>query len=218
MKQSILEQLQDVDIRLPHVNALTRLRRSFFALSAGGATRYSVTFENVIEHLWKTRRFHGRIPIKGVIFIEDLVHAVGCLNGSGAAWVDLIEHHERVLIRQCLSRIDESDAIVYVRRFFRELQQTQATVSADPLTLQGFIGDRPVRVWLGEQISDALTGGVTIHQAHKSTIHWRSVRRVNHLPDGTDASVSPHALRFPTLQADRYPSESASLPAAPSSD
>lgn len=181
---------------IPRSGALTRLRRSFFALSGAAAMRYEVSFEQIVEHLWRARCRHGRLPLRSIVFIEDLVHAVGCLGGSSLAWTDLREEYERPLIRQCLSRIEESDAIVFVRRYLRQLQQ-RCLDGSDVSDLDEFIGDRPLRVWLGELVSDALTGGVAVHRARQTTLRWPYTPAQRGFSTPWAAGDTARSLRFP---------------------
>jgi hypothetical protein len=223
MKQPSTEAAPGSIVAVSPQNELTRLRRSFFALGAVPPARYGVEFDHVIEHLWRARCRHGRLPLRGIVYLEDLIHAIGCLGGRSRAWSDLRELHERPLIRQCLSRIEEADAIVFVRRFLSQLQQrcsAAAGVTGDrPNELDEFIGDRPLRSWLGELLSDALTGGVAVHRARQTRLRWP----FRHLRAGLIAMVNPEAppeaYRFPVPPYDdSADDDDAPLSAVPSSD
>ena len=180
---------------VPRQNALTRMRRSFFASSGELGVSYHIEFPQVVDHLWQIRCRHGRIPLKHIVFIDDLIHVTGCLSGNLKAWADLHERYERPLIRQCLSRIEESEAIVFVRRFLRKLQQR--TLEGTTYELDEFIGDRPLQAWLGELISDALTGGVAVHRTQQTSLRWPHRKTTNQMFALAYAKDDIPTLQFP---------------------
>ncbi|MCZ6834806.1 MAG: hypothetical protein O7G85_03440 [Planctomycetota bacterium] len=182
------------------------MRRGFFACNIESKSFYQIDFDDIVEHLWRARCRHGRLPLKHILFVEDLTHVTGCLAGDHQAWADLHERYERPLIRQCLSRIEESEAIVFVRRYLRQLQQR--SLAGTSRELDEYIGDRPLRVWLGEMIADVLTGGVAVHRTRRTSLRWprRSAQ------DSLFALAYPQGeaptLPFPTIDPTRNEDDS----------
>lgn len=202
MNWRMLEQAEFIDSPLNRSNTITRLRRCYFSLGGETAMRYGIGFEHLIEHLWNARRIRGQIRghirLRCIVHIEDLIHCVACREGISVAWGDLREQHERFLIRQCANRIEESDAIVFVRRYLKELQQGVQDPKRSGCVLSEFIGDRPLRLWLGERITDATSSGVAIHRARRSTVHWTTLKQ-NHDSTGsqTKGDTANSVYRFP---------------------
>ncbi|MHC4220520.1 MAG: hypothetical protein ACYSU7_18940 [Planctomycetota bacterium] len=129
------------------------LRRAYFAQAGEIAMRYGVRFERVLDHLVVVRPGHFQHAIPVVRYLDDLIHAVACLDGVDLAWRDLSERHERALIRACRHWLDATDAIVFVRRLLAGLRGDQ---EPDLQTLRSFDGSCSLRRWLGDRIVGAL--------------------------------------------------------------
>jgi hypothetical protein len=131
------------------------LRRAYFAHAGEIAMRYGVRFERVLDHLDGLRGEHAQQSIPVVRHLDDLIHAVACLEGVDLAWRDLGERHERALIRACRHWLEATDAIVFVRRLLAGLglrRDRQPGVQ----TLRSFDGSCSLRRWLGDRIVGAL--------------------------------------------------------------
>ena len=190
------------EARYPRTNALTQLRRAYFSRCSTYASRYHVSFEHILRHLWQARKSHSRIKLRRIGYLEDLVHAIGCINNISTAWSDLSEQNERMLVRQCLSHLKDSESIVFVRRYLTELRHNNPMGHKSCPDLQGFIGDRPLHLWLYEQMIESLTSGVSVHQGRFSK--FRQTSRFNLIPDQGFANTtrsSSSAYQFPVHKA-----------------
>jgi hypothetical protein len=142
-------------------NLGAEIRRAFFAKGGTLAKRYRITLDQVLAHIEVAeevahartdsgRRLHlSRIPAS----IEDLILATACCHGIGRAWQDCRDLHAPLLSRACEMRLHEVDALLFVRRFWEDLEATTrgATVAAGP-RMQDFLGTRPIRVWLADRL------------------------------------------------------------------
>lgn len=164
----------DYEARSPRTNALTQLRHTYFSRCAACAARYHVSFEDIVRHLWQARTIQSRINLRRIGYLEDLVHAIGCIQHISTAWCDLSEQNERMLVRQCLSHLEDSESIVFVRRYLTELRQQNTTGKKYRIDLQGFIGDRPLHLWLYERMMETLISGVAVHQSRRSKFRQTS--------------------------------------------
>jgi hypothetical protein len=172
-----------------HPNCLPQtaadLRRSYFAQAGDTAMRYGIPFDRVLDHLVLLQAEHPENSIPVVRYLEDLIHAVACVDGLDLAWRDLAERHERALIRACRHWLEATDAIVFVRRLLAGLRRDQEP-GAPPL--RRYDGSCSLRRWLGDRIVGAL---------NRSGTRLRPVRppdldQANDAPDG-----EPAALRWP---------------------
>jgi len=77
--------------------AIARLRSEFFARAGELATRYGISCDQVVIHLWRGRKAAHGVRLRNVSHFEDLVLAVACSHNSGRAWADLAILHERTL-------------------------------------------------------------------------------------------------------------------------
>ncbi len=184
------------EARYPRTNALTQLRRAYFSRCAATAARYHVSFEDIVRHLWQARTMQSRINLRRIGYLEDLVHAIGCLLHISTAWGDLSEQNERLLVRQCQSHLEDSESIVFVRRYLTELRQQNTTDKKCSLELQGYIGDRPLHLWLYERMIETLTSGVSVHRYRRS--NFRKTSRFNPSPlQGHTDNVKVSSATFP---------------------
>lgn len=190
------------EARSPRTNALTQLRHAYFSRCAACAARYHVSFEDIVRHLWQARTIQSRINLRRIGYLEDLVHAIGCIQHISTAWCDLSEQNERMLVRQCLSHLEDSESIVFVRRYLTELRQQNTTGKKYRIDLRGFIGDRPLHLWLYERMMETLTSGVAVHRNHRSNFRPTSRFTINPaqgLADKTNAASA--AFPFPVHKA-----------------
>jgi hypothetical protein len=132
---------------------VSELRRAYFAHAGEIAMRYGIRFERVLDHLETLRLEHPQHSFPAVRYLDDLIHAVACLDGVDLAWRDLGEQHERALTRACGQWLEATDAIVFVRRLLAGLRTNgQSGVQ----TLSSFDGSCSLRRWLGDRIVGAL--------------------------------------------------------------
>ena len=133
------------EARYPRTNALTQLRRGYFSRCAATAARYHVSFEDIVRHLWRARAIQTRINLRRVGYLEDLVHAIGCLQHISTAWGDLSEQNERMLVRQCQSHLEDSESIVISPQ-----GEIMAEASHDPQVLQAELNPIAIHGWREE--------------------------------------------------------------------
>jgi hypothetical protein len=139
-------------------NSMGRLRGAYFGQGSDSAARYHVTFDRALRHLWKARRANRFLRVRRVMNVDDLVHAIACVDDLQMAWVELAERYERGLVRQCRGNFDEIEATLAVRRMFAELRHrsVESMAFAAP-TLRTYWGDRPLRTWLADRLSVILS-------------------------------------------------------------
>ncbi len=136
--------------------SLAKLRCAYFAHAAESAARYGVTFERLLLHLWQARQVNRRLLMRSVVYIDDLVHAVACVDQVGLAWADLVERYERALIRRCRGTQDEIEATLFVRRLFADLKRRNEQPCSPALpSFRNYIGNRPLRNWLADRLNAA---------------------------------------------------------------
>lgn len=138
-------------------SAVGKLRAAFFAQAGESAFRYHIDFERVLAHLWKARSAHRRLFLQSVKYIDDVVHAIACIDDVGLAWADLGERYERALLRRCRGGQDEIEATIFVRRLFAQLRRRSRDDSFPALvpSLRSYGGNRPLRNWLADRLSAA---------------------------------------------------------------
>ena len=133
---------------------ISRIRRAFFASAAESAARYGVHCDRVIVHLWELRQRHPRFRLRQVTNIDDLVHAIACVDESNMAWAELNSFHERGLVSLCRIPSDEITSTIMIRRFFSALRRRHQTLSAlNSPSIRDYAGDRPLRTWLNERLN-----------------------------------------------------------------
>ncbi|MDZ4754021.1 MAG: hypothetical protein SGJ11_05945 [Phycisphaerae bacterium] len=180
---------------------ISRIRREFFARAAQQATRYSVTLDGLVSHLERANLAITPGPARVLSFIDDLVLAVACVRGHPRAWHDAWEKHESVLIRASRMRLEDSDAIIFARRFWIDLYATTVDCNnlgaaprfatgrnGAPSRLGEFVGGRSLRIWLTDRLLGRLEletsravrglscGLPTGHQSNGSNSFGNSVR------------------------------------------
>lgn len=142
-------------------NLIESVRRTFFAKGGELSTRYKVTLEQVLAHIEVAEEYAlaksdsnrrtniSRIPTS----IEDIIRATACCHGNGMAWQDCRELHTQLLIRACEIRLREIDAILFVRRFWDEIEsRTKGNIGSGGPCMQDYLGTRPLRIWLADRL------------------------------------------------------------------
>jgi len=139
---------------LPKERGISRIRRAFFATAAEVAARYGVDGDRVIVHLWELRQHNPRFRLSQVNCLDDLVHAIACVDESILAWAELNSLHERGLVRRCRLPNDEIASTMMIRRLFAELRRRHRLPSGPTCpSLRDYIGDRPLRNWLNDRLN-----------------------------------------------------------------
>jgi hypothetical protein len=131
----------------------SELRRAYFAQAGEIAMRYGVRFERLLDHLDDLRGVHSQHSIPVVRYLDDLIHAVACVDDVDLAWRDLADRHERALIRACRHWLEATDAIVFVRRLLAGLRRDR---DLEVQKLRSFDGSCSLRRWLGDRIVGGL--------------------------------------------------------------
>ncbi len=133
------------------------LRVAYFAQAGEIALRYAVVFERVVRHIRQAEACHARLRSLPIRYVDDVIHAVACVDGTDLAWRDLIEHHERPLVRSCRQRFDPTESLVLVRRLFATLRRDGgAGKGFQTPTLRSFDGSCSLRRWLRDRIGECL--------------------------------------------------------------
>ena len=141
----------------PTASAVLALRWAYFAHAHESAGRYGIAFDRVLIHLWHARRLRRRVPLRAIANIDDLVHAVACVDEVGSAWADLVDRYEAGLIRSSRAVLPGSDAIVFVRRLIAELRRRNTDSPGQALpSLRSYLGTRPLRRWLTDRATGLL--------------------------------------------------------------
>ena len=175
--------------------SIRNLRSAFFAQAGESAGRYGVRFERVLMHLWRRRQSNHRLLLRSVVYLDDLTHAVACLDGSGLAWADLADRYERSLIRRCRASLDEIGSTMIVRRLLADLRRVSilGVQLSHESSLAEYSGTRPLRRWLNDRLM-AARSHVATHRQWMSTRGLAPVRgSVPALKNGTCDDVWPPA-------------------------
>jgi hypothetical protein len=146
-------------------SAVARLRCAYFAIAGDSASRYRVSFDRVVEHLWRARRFNQRFTLSDVVQIDDLVHAVACIDGHPHAWCDLGERYERALVRRCRSTGEQVQTTLFVRRVLADLRRRTVNDQSERFpSLHSYFGVRPLRLWLADRMIGARTWASVVQE------------------------------------------------------
>lgn len=144
----------------PTASAVLALRWAYFAHARESAGRYGIAFDRVLIHLWQARRLRRRVPLRAIANLDDLVHAVACVDEVGSAWADLVDRYEAGLIRSSRAVLRGPDAIVFVRRLLGDLRRRKTDSSGQELpSLRSYLGTRPLRRWLTDRATGCLNRG-----------------------------------------------------------
>ncbi len=154
------------------------LRVAYFAQAGEIALRYAVVFERVVHHIRQAEACHVHLRSLPIRYVDDVIHAVACVDGTDLAWRDLIEHHERPLIRTCRQRFDPTESLVLVRRLFATLRRDGgARKGFQTPTLQSFDGSCSLRRWLRDRIGECLEAPGGFCSENEQTA-WNRLSRV----------------------------------------
>ncbi len=188
----------------------SQLRRAYFAHAGELAMRYGITFDRVAQHVRRGWNREPALSIKGVRYAEDLVHAVACVEDVGLAWSDLVDHHERMLIRACRDRLDETDAILVVRRLFVQLRRQSIGASQNrSRSLCEYLGTCSLRGWLCRCLAEAIQDALAV----QPDLSVRPMRFSDHqsavaswlespIPTASSTSAMPPVRRRPAWDID----------------
>ncbi len=136
-----------------------RLREAYFAEARCSASRYGLSFERLLVHLWEARRLRRRVLIGSIVYVDDLVHAVACVDDVALAWTDLAERYEAAMIHACRRSLDEPDAVIFVRRLLGDLRRRNRGCGDRGLpSLRGYMAARPLKRWLTDRAVGELNG------------------------------------------------------------
>ena len=150
----------------------SEIRQAYFSAASWVAIRYSVSVEDLIDHLRAGGLHHAPRPMSATQYVEDIVLCVAICNGSKQAWNDLRQVFDLTLSRACTLTMSEQDSMVFVQKFLSDLAEDteraceSARETRDDLTdgatheahacedagLRDYIGLVPLRVWLTNKI------------------------------------------------------------------
>ncbi|MCH8822703.1 MAG: hypothetical protein IH984_04260 [Planctomycetes bacterium] len=179
-------------------NATSQLRRAYFAQASQAVARYNIMFDRVVEHV-KPMWDAGAKINKDIRYADDLVQAIACVDGMSVAWADLVEQHERILIRASGDRFEEADSILLVRRMFVDLKRCSESGACDlQLSLRNYYGTSSLRSWLCKCLAQAMNQFVYGHKM----IDNRPMRFCEHCFEslGWDAIESKLPKALPNAQ------------------
>ena len=158
------------------------IREAYFAVASWVAVRYDIEIDEVIEHIRAAGVHTATRPGAAVHYVEDIVLAVAACRGSTQAWSDVAQVFDLTLVRACILRLPEQDAVVYVRRFLSELQRETLDRDLVPVSrentayddepvegdggLRAYAGLRPLRVWLTDRLLAQLEREVPSMRVH----------------------------------------------------
>ena len=144
----------------------SEIRQAYFSAASWVAMRYSVSVEDLIDHLRTGGLHHAARPSSASQYVEDIVLSVAICQGSEQAWSDLRQVFDLTLTRTCTLSMSEQDAMVFVQKFLSDLADaTERAVDSDGRSetsidedaeedagLRDYIGLVPLRVWLTNRI------------------------------------------------------------------
>lgn len=166
--------------------------RAYFSHGSWLARRYGLAPQDLVEQAEASSMPMAlAVPRRGE-GIEDLLVACGCCRNHPQAWIDAAEILEPLLVRAACMRLDDSDAVVFVRRFWTALREhTLARSRGDSLggtpALQDYPPNRPLRNWLVDRVTGLI----------------ESAMREERLPNGRRLAVGdPLRSRRPLQLAD----------------
>lgn len=137
-------------------NLTSQLRRAYFAQASQAVARYNIMFDRVVMHVKPMWDAEPR-NTKDIRYADDLVQAIACIDGKSVAWADLVEQHERILIRASRDRFEEADSILLVRRMFVDLKRCSKSASCESqLSLCNYYGTSSLRSWLCRCLAQAM--------------------------------------------------------------
>ncbi len=198
--------------------AVSVLRRAYFAHAAEAAIRYDVAFERLLQHLRAARQHRPHLSLYAVAHVDDLVHAVACVDGLDLAWWDLVERHERALVRACRRWLEETDAVLVVRRLLSRLRRGDDDRVP---SLHSFDGTTSMRRWLGDRLTGVLSrGGIDPGTPTRPRPTWQPIILWNSRADGSQPAAAgcvrgDYAWPAPLGRSGPYPWAPSALRADP---
>ena len=140
----------------------SEIRQAYFSAASWVAMRYSVSVEDLIDHVRAGGLHHAARSSSASQYVEDIVLSVAICQGSEQAWRDLRQVFDLTLNRACTLSMSEQDAMVFVQKFLSDLADaTERAVDSDERSdtaidedagLRDYIGLVPLRVWLTNRI------------------------------------------------------------------
>ena len=146
------------------------LLRALFREAAPLAARYRVGGGDLVEHvraLCEPQLSRGNY-LKPVACVADLAVATACCLGRANAWNELWIFAEPSMTRAAFSRLPETLALTWTRRYWSRLERASRARSGG---LVSYDGSRPLRLWLVENLLGALeeeraAGRLSIRREH----------------------------------------------------
>ena len=183
----------------------SEIRQAYFSAASWVAIRYSVSVEDLIDHLRAGGLHHASRPMSASQYVEDIVLCVAICNGCKQAWNDLRQVFDLTLSRACTLTMSEQDSIVFVQKFLSDLAEdteracehersapkTRETLmngaraeahTNDDAGLQDYIGPVPLRVWLTNKILATLED-MPLPESMPATDNGRAARPTLQLVD-----------------------------------
>ena len=180
----------------------SEIRQAYFSAASWVAIRYSVSVEDLIDHLRAGGLHHAARPMSASQYVEDIVLCVAICNGSKQAWSDLRQVFDLTLSRACTLTMSEQDSMVFVQKFLSDLAEDteraceSARETRDDLTdgatheahacedagLRDYIGLVPLRVWLTNKILATLED-MPLPESVPATDNGRAARPLLQLVD-----------------------------------
>ncbi|MHC4447185.1 MAG: hypothetical protein ACYSXF_05310 [Planctomycetota bacterium] len=112
-----------------------------------------------VRDVWEARRLRRRVLIGSIVYVDDLVHAVACVDEVALAWADLTQRYEAAVIHACRRSLEEPDAVIFVRRLFGDLRRrNRGGGDRGRPSLRGYMATRPLKRWLTDRAVGGLTG------------------------------------------------------------
>jgi len=145
-----------------------RLLRAFFREAGSLASRYRVHGADLVAHVRELSepRLERGLLLKPVACVGDLAVATACRLGRANAWNELWIFAEPSLTRAAFSRLPETLALTWTRRYWTQLQRS---TRVDGVGLARYDGSRPIRLWMVEELMGTLeaeraAGRITIRR------------------------------------------------------
>ena len=147
-----------------------QLLRAFFRDAASLAARYRVGGDDLVQHaraLCAPQLERGNY-LKPLACVPDLTVAAACCLGRANAWNELWIFAEPAMTRAAFSRLPETLALTWTRRYWTRLERASRDGSAG---LIRYDGSRPIKLWLVENLLGTLeeeraAGRLAIRREH----------------------------------------------------
>ncbi len=132
----------------------SHLLRVFFRDAGALAGRYRVGGEDLVAHVRarSSATLERGALLKPVACIGDLTVATACCLGRANAMNELWIYAEPAMTRAALSRLPETLALTWTRRYWTRLERA----SREGAGLALYDGSRPIRLWIVEQLLGTL--------------------------------------------------------------